>query len=643
MAACRNSRFVGGADEVGRIGAEEVEMKSTIATLIVGIGCTGFSLFGYFDAYTSYCSPATNPCTPVVVSGSKYPKNAKFVKLHQGWGLLRTASGAVAAISFGAAYFASSAASVKQRKSDESIAVEEARLKQLEATTSDILDSEEIQKTAIAADLRVKDFKRELYDGYNTLYLEKNPELLDALTAATPQSLPASFPNPIESKSEEVENAELPSNTASAQNNNQLLGVELPVTPKLGVKFFDWKQFRETPEMFPHIRGVAATRCGKTTLFDWLMDVMPSQKQSVITVKRWPHQWIGLDVIGVPEDYKAIRSSLEALQGERVRRTALMAKGIDSPIWNVAVDEWKAISRNVRAIVDRKTKQIISLGAKQIMGEMITLARETNIRIFALAQGRQVVTWGLEGESDLAECFCSIYMGKFAVEECESYRNKFPKDSEQYAKHQQVRDYLESLGNRAAWISCELGEFPAVVPDLSGWQREVLKEPIEPITDTNKENAGISQRIEADDPQQLWELAKQRLEETFKSSEIAETGEHSERDTQEPDVSVPQPEQDGQILPEPLTDKEYPIRDGASLVSRYFSETTESSLFEQILAYLDTSRNASDIIKNVLKCTKPDKDSGRSYSSVGKPVFIYLIRKYGTAALITHFADFLDR
>jgi len=618
-------------------------MKSVITCVIVGIGCSGFSLFGYFDKHLSYCNGATNPCTPVVVTGSQYPKNAKFVKLHQGWGLLRTASGVIAAISFGAGYFTSGAASVKQRKSEEEAAILEARQKQLEATTSNILDEEEIQKTAIAADLRVKDFKRELYDGYNTLYLEKNPELLEALTAATPQSLPASFPNPIESKSEELENAELLSNTASAQNNNQLLGVELPVTPKLGVKFFDWKQFRDTPEMFPHIRGVAATRCGKTTLFDWLMDVMPSQKQSVITVKRWPHQWLGLDVIGVPEDYQAIRSSLEALQSERVRRTALMAKGIKSPIWNVAVDEWKAISRNVRAIVERKTKQIISLGAKQIMGEMITLARETNIRIFALAQGRQVVTWGLEGESDLAECFCSIYMGKFAVEECESYRNKYPKDSEQYAKYQQVRDYLESLGNRAAWISCELGEFPAVVPDLSQWKRELPKQPIEPITDTNKENTGISQTSETDDPEQLWELAKQRLEETFKSSEIAETGEHSERDTQEPDVSVPQPQQGGQIPLEPLPDKEYPILDGASLVSRYFSETTESALFEQVLAYLDTSRNASDIIKNVLKCTKPDKDSSRSYSSVGKPVFIYLIRKYGTAALIAHFADFLDR
>ncbi|MEG5056058.1 MULTISPECIES: hypothetical protein [unclassified Microcoleus] len=498
-------------------------MKSAIASLIVGIGCSGFSLFGYFDKHVSYCNGATNPCTPVVVTGSQYPKNAKFVSIHQGWGLLRTASGVIGAVSFGAGYFTSGAASVKQRKNEEEAAIFEARQKQLEATTSNILDEEEIQKTAIAADLRVKDFKRELYDGYNTLYLEKNPELLEALTTATPQSLPASLPAPMESKSDELENAELLSNTASAPNNNQLLGVELPVTPKLGVKFFDWKQFRETPEMFPHIRGVAATRCGKTTLFDWLMDVMPSQKQSVITVKRWPHQWLGLDVIGVPEDYKAIRSSLEALQSERVRRTALMAKGIDSPIWNVAVDEWKAISRNVRAIVERKTKQIISLSAKQIMGEMITLARETNIRIFALAQGRQVVTWGLEGESDLAECFCSIYMGKFAVEECESYRNKFPKDSEQYAKYQQVRDYLESLGNRAAWISCELGEFPAVVPDLSKWKRELPKHSSTTETPVNIETSqatDLAPNQEAEDSQELWELAKKRLLESWQADEV---------------------------------------------------------------------------------------------------------------------------
>ncbi|MEZ2341495.1 hypothetical protein [Microcoleus sp.] len=365
-------------------------MKSAIACLIVGVGCGGFSLFGYFDAHASYCDGITNPCTPVVVSGTRYPKTAKFVRLHRGSGLVRVLAGAAAAASFGAGYFASSASAQRSRKIDEFAAAEEARQKQLDATASEILDGEEIQKTAIASDLRVKDFKRELYDGYNTLYLEKNPELLDALT--TPKSLPASM----ESKSQEIEDAELATNTAPALPSNQLLGVELPITPDGGVKFFDWKQFRDSPEMFPHIRGVAPTNGGKTTLFDWLMDVMPSEKKLVITIKRKPHQWTGLEVIGVPENYDDIRNTLESLQSERIRRTVLMAKGIDSPIWNVGIDEWRVISKNIKAIVDRKTKQIVSPSAKQIMGDMITLARELGIRIFALAQGRQVVTWGLE-------------------------------------------------------------------------------------------------------------------------------------------------------------------------------------------------------------------------------------------------------
>lgn len=406
-------------------------MKSAIACVIVGIGCSGFSLFGYFDKHVSYCSKVTNPCTPVVVAGSQHPNNAEFVKLHQGWGLLRTASGVIGAVSFGAGYFTSGAASVKQRKSDEEAALNEARQKQLEATTSDILDGEEIQKTAIAADLRVKDFKRELYDGYNTIYLEKNPELLEVLTTPTPQSLPASLPAPMESKPQEIENAEPPSKTASAPNNNQLLGVELPITPNLGVKFFDWQQFRETPDNFSHIRAVGATNSGKTTLVDWLMDVIPSDKKWVCTIKRKPHQWQFIEVIAVPEDYEAIRYSMLSIRAERIRRTEQMAKGIDFPSWSIAFDEWKAQTRNIKAIIDRKTKEIISPSARDLQGENLTLGLELKMRIFALAQGRQIMTWGLQGESDLLECFCSIFLGKFAVEECESYRNKFPKDSEQ--------------------------------------------------------------------------------------------------------------------------------------------------------------------------------------------------------------------
>jgi hypothetical protein len=566
-------------------------MKSAIACVIVGIGCSGFSLFGYFDKHVSYCNKVTNPCTPVVVTGSQYPNNAKFVKLHQGWGLLRTASGVIGAASFGAGYFTSGAASVKQRKSDEEAALNEAWQKQLEATTSDILDEEEIQKTAIAADLRVKDFKRELYDGYNTIYLEKNPELLEALTAA----IPASLPNLIESKPQEIENAEPPSKTASAANNNQLLGVELPITPNLGVKFFDWKQFRETPDNFSHIRAVGATNSGKTTLVDWLMDVIPSDKKFVCTIKRKPHQWQFIEVIGVPEDYEAIRHSMLSIRAERIRRTAQMAKGIEFPSWSIAFDEWKAQTRNIKAIIDRKTKEIISPSARDLQGENLTLGRELKMRIFALAQGRQIMTWGLQGESDLLECFCSIFLGRFAVEECESYRNKFPKDSEQYAKYQQVRDCLEPLGNRAAWISCELGEFPAVVPDLSQWKREPPKHSSTTENFLKSETIQTTESAanqEIEDTQELWELAKKRLLESWQADEITareDTAASSggEADKLADEVSEVLPDKDfstASLLPEPERSKA--LARVMALLSRRVS--SEAELVSEAIALIHT-------------------------------------------------------
>jgi hypothetical protein len=574
-------------------------MKSAIACVIVGIGCSGLSLFGYFDKHVSYCNKVTNPCTPVVVTGSQYPNNAKFVKLHQGWGLLRTASGVIGAMSFGAGYFTSGAASVKQRKSEEEAALNEARQKQLEATTSDILDEEEIQKTAIAADLRVKDFKRELYDGYNTIYLEKNPELLEVLTTPTPQSLPASLPNPMESKPQEVENAELPSKTASAPNNNQLLEVELPITPNLGVKFFDWKQFRETPDNFSHIRAVGATNSGKTTLVDWLMDVIPSDRKWVCTIKRKPHQWQLIEVIGVPEDYEAIRYSMLSIRAERIRRTEQMAKGLDFPSWSIAFDEWKAQTRNIKAIIDRKTKEIISPSARDLQGENLTLGRELKMRIFALAQGRQIMTWGLQGESDLLECFCSIFLGKFAVEECETYRNKFPKDSEQYAKYQQVRDYLESLGNRAAWISCELGEFPAVVPDLSQWKRKLPQPPLPTETSVNSETAQTTELAanqEIEDTQELWELAKKRLLESWQSDEV----------TAQEDTTTSLPDEAHKVgyeASEVLQDKD-------SSTTSLLPEPERSKALARVMALL--SRRGSSEVERVSEAialipTQPDK------------------------------------
>ncbi len=305
-----------------------------------------------------------------------------------------------------------------------------------------------------------------------------------------------------------------------ADEKKSLAGVELPIAPNLGVKFFNWRRFKKESKLFPHIRAVGATGIGKTCLIDWLLDVFPAGKTQVITVKRRVNQWQGLKVIGVPEDFDGIRSALEDLQSLRKRRTEKMAEGRDSPVLNVAVDEWRVISKNIKATVDRTTKEIKSPSAKEIMGNMITLAREVNIRMLVMAQGRQVETWGLEGESDLAECFCSIYLGKFAVQECETNRNRHPADSQAFEQYQAVRDYLESIGSRAAWISGADGEFPAIVPDLSQWKRG-KKDDVKPPTQPQIESSAGTQDL----PAELLDRARQRLQTNFDSTEPNEPAE----------------------------------------------------------------------------------------------------------------------
>jgi hypothetical protein len=260
---------------------------------------------------------------------------------------------------------------------------------------------------------------------------------------------------------------------------------ELPSFP--GIKFFNWKWFQEKPNEFPHVRAVGATGSGKTWLADWLMDVFPSGERLVVTVKRKQNQWQGLPVYGVPENYDSIHSKLEWLEKERRSRIADLEEGKEHPFITAVIDEWKAINSNCPVERDPKTKQIVRRSAKQIVNATITLAREANIRLIALAQGRQVKTWGFEDESDLLDCFVTIYLGKFALRECEKTRNRFQKESPEFQVWDSVLTFLKSQGKRAAWVEAEVGTYPAVVPDLSKWKRPIdTKKPsASPVTETN--------------------------------------------------------------------------------------------------------------------------------------------------------------
>ncbi|MCL6750109.1 hypothetical protein KBT16_03600 [Nostoc sp. CCCryo 231-06] len=455
---------------------------------IAGSLSVGVGLVGSYSPRASYCDSRTKPCTKVEVNSfDEIPVNVN-AKYLPGYGLQRTAASAFAVVLFGGGLFAIAKAEEEQEEIEPQLQLD----RQLEIKRLELEANQELENLENLAQIRIETNKQELMEAQAEMFFERNPHMVE-------QYLPKQSPVVEPVKPEIVKEPKVLE--AEPEPEPELFfGVKLPESPALGVEFWDWQWFNNRIDDLPHIRLIAPTNGGKTTLCDWLVDVVPADERMVLTVKRKPHQWAGLSVYGVPEAYGIIREKLEWLQDERIERTRLMEKGIYRGRFSAIVDEWKAIARNIKAIKDPETKLITNPSAKEIMGEQLTLSRESLIRIFAMAQGRQVITWGLEGESDILECFCTVYLGSFAVEEAETMQRKYAKDSEEFATWGRVIEFLRSLGKRACWIECEFGKFPAIAPDLSGWKREIESKN---LTETQTEQVVVTenrQSVEKDIP-----------------------------------------------------------------------------------------------------------------------------------------------
>ncbi len=164
---------------------------------------------GRFDAQYSYCDRTTTPCTQVSAP-VWYGIRELDAHFTPGSGLSRTIASLLGMAFCGVSILVSASALDKEQV----LFALELEAKALEAASSVLLKEEELEKVAIASEMRVKDFQRELTDGYAYLHLEKNPHLIDELTRQpepkddetdTPVSPPipepsASVPEPLEPK-----------------------------------------------------------------------------------------------------------------------------------------------------------------------------------------------------------------------------------------------------------------------------------------------------------------------------------------------------------------------------------------------------------------------------------------------------------
>jgi hypothetical protein len=283
---------------------------------------------------------------------------------------------------------------------------------------------------------------------------------------------------------------------------------------KANAVLFDFSRLRTEFDKFAHLRVIGGTGVGKTTFVDWLLDVLGGNR-FVITPKKKSWNWVGLKVYGLWFDYEAIRSKLQWIHAEMYRRYPLMEQGKTFELTNFVVDEWRLINTNVKPIKERdpETKQTIEIApsAKAMMKDIITVSREAMLRLIALAQGENVASWGFEGESDLEECFTDIRLGEFAIDYAKSLRNQCRKDSDDYEYWTAVLQELEWQQSRRTREGksipcCMVAKYPARIPDLTAWNRNVGD-----INSEDNEPTNLSETDPSSDPSPETTMRERKL------------------------------------------------------------------------------------------------------------------------------------
>ena len=81
--------------------------------------------------------------------------------------------------------------------------------------------------------------------------------------------------------------------------------IEIPaLRVDLKINFFDFTEFRNEPDKFPHIRVIGKTGVGKTRFTEWIMEMLGGE-QFVITPKKKPVDWLNHKIYGYPFNVSA--------------------------------------------------------------------------------------------------------------------------------------------------------------------------------------------------------------------------------------------------------------------------------------------------------------------------------------------------
>jgi hypothetical protein len=272
-----------------------------------GLACI-VSLVGYFDTRLEYCDTSTQPCTKVVAP-VWWAKPTNDFKVLGGSGLIRTIAAIAGASACGVACLLSSRATEERLSLEQS----EAKAKALDEARTQLIEEEELKKVAIASEMRVKEFKREVVDAHAQVLLENRPDLQQALLKqAEPESEPI--------KEQEAEKTDPIADAPELQPTTEL---EVPKIPK-GIDLMLDSDLREIADA-GILNLVGGQGCGKTSTGCMLLRYRAWKGHKLLIVN--PHKkksmYAGIDSFLLPKttfygvgkgDLERAESLLDGLQ-----------------------------------------------------------------------------------------------------------------------------------------------------------------------------------------------------------------------------------------------------------------------------------------------------------------------------------------
>lgn len=158
---------------------------------------------------------------------------------------------------------------------------------------------------------------------------------------------------------------------------------------------------------------IGGTGAGKSTVAQYLAYTVGGRVK-VLECEGTPDDWIGLEVIGRGEDWQAIDNAMQSELAEMSRRVKLREQQGDKAL--AGLDEVTIVEEypEVRTKCDTADEWFERHGRR---------GRKLRRWIICLSQYDKVAAWGLEGKSDLGDCFYRLRLGKTAVNYAKSLKN----------------------------------------------------------------------------------------------------------------------------------------------------------------------------------------------------------------------------